>query len=244
MSNNPAIVDFKNRVNAAFPGRNKGVNIEGIGGCDAKHAAAGSAHCRGDAVDIVHDPASGASGDAIAAMAIKDPKIKNVIFNSRIWNRSTGTWSPFTGRYTSGARKGQRRDPHEHHVHVEAYRAGRGDPAPTAGKKTKRRKGKRRRKPVVTPRRRKKKKPVRHADASQASPSGGRQIVQGDHGVLLGETQLMAAHVTTPHTGGGFIKKGSPGVFIGERQLAFARIGDPTSDGYRVKTGDAGILVG
>lgn len=234
MYQNAYLVALKARVDAAFPGREKlsadGNNYEGIGKgkCDQSHANANSPHCRGDAVDLHHDPKSGASGDAIAAMAIKDPNVKKVIFNGMTWERSTGKWRVFKGK-----------DPHRHHVHIEADPSG-AKPAArtiTPGKK------KKAKTPAVAPIR--KKGPKKTTDASPAmGPAGGKLLVDGDPGVLLGEAQLTAAHVKTPHTGGGVVKQGSPGVFIGEQQLAFARIGDPTSDGYNVKTGDTGILVG
>jgi len=235
---NPNMLSFRERVNKAFPGRNRVPAKEGTWG-DKPHQTHGSAHNTGDAVDITHDPgSSGASGTAIAEMAIKDPNVKNVIFNRQIWTRSSGKWSPFVGKYKSGRAK----DPHTDHVHIEFYarRAARGDPSPTTVRKKKKKKTKvaARRRPAA------KRRKGKTAAAPKASAKGGKKIVQGEHSVVLGTGQRMAAHVETPHTGGGRIAKGSPTVFIGPRQLAFARIGDPTTDGYNVVTGKETVFVG
>jgi hypothetical protein len=234
MYKNANLTALKARIDAAFPGRVKvgadGKNYEnfGEGACNQAHANVGSPHCRGDAVDIHHDPGkSGASGDAIAAIAIKDPTVKKVIFNGMTWERSTGKWRVFKGT-----------DPHRHHVHIEADST---KPKPAARTVTPGAKKKTKKKvPAVVP---PAKKIGKKADASGAD-GGGKLLIAGDQGVLMSEAQLTAAHVETPHTGGGKVKQGSPGVFIGERQLAFARIGDPTTDGFNVKTGDTAILIG
>ena len=73
---------------------------------------------------------------------------------------------------------------------------------------------------------------------------GGPRMAQGERTVLLGEQQLMAAHVQARHTGGGRIQEGSPTVFVGRQQLAFGRVTDPTTDGSEVATGEPSVMVG
>lgn len=60
------------------------------------------------------------------------------------------------------------------------------------------------------------------------------RVIDGEHSVVLGTDQHMAAHVESPHTGGGKIVVGSATVFVGKKQLPFARHGDTTNDDYQV----------
>ena len=46
-------------------------------------------------------------------------------------------------------------------------------------------------------------------------------MAQGEPTVVLGEKQLMAAHVQARHTGGGRIREGSPTVFGGKQNNSF-----------------------
>lgn len=257
---NPAVVEWRNNANAWWPNRKKA--SDGTWG-DKAHQARKSDHNTGDAIDITHDPASGAHGDEIAARAMKDPRIKYIIWNHRIWSRD---------RASEGWRAYKGKNPHTKHVHLSFKRGGscsncaspkgvpakpkpaaRGDVSPTSKKK-------------AAP---KKAAPKKTAPKKAKSTSGnwiqrlfsrrprtvatraaakkqqaGKKIVQGEHSVVLGSTQRMAAHVKTPHTGGGKIAKGSPTVFVGPKQLAFARIADPTTDGGAVVSGKETVLIG
>ncbi len=242
---NPTLGGLQKKLSTMYPGRKMGL-YEGPG-CDLSHKNDGSAHCSGRAVDIYPDDASGATGDKIAEEATKTPGVSSVIWNKRIWSSRTGQWSPFVGTYKSGKRKGKKRNPHTTHVHVEIPRAARGTPSPakpkkkkkTTAKKTKRRTTAKRR----TLQKRKARSGTRITTKKQKKKSGAK-IVQGEPTVVLGQTQLMAAHKETPHTGGGKIKKGSATVFIGRQQLDFARIGDPTTDKKNVVTGMETVFVG
>lgn len=81
---------------------------DGIMG-DARHQARKSDHNQGNAVDITHDPASGCDGDLIASLAIRDARVKYVIWNRRIYNRARAGegWRPYTGS-----------NPHTKHCHI------------------------------------------------------------------------------------------------------------------------------
>lgn len=52
---------------------------------------------------------------------------------------------------------------------------------------------------------------------------------------MLGDKQLMAARVESPHTGGGKVIEGSSTVFVGRNKRPFARETDATSDGFEVR---------
>lgn len=236
-------------ANKAWPSRNRA--SDGTLG-DAAHQKRKSDHNTGDAVDITHDPGHGADGNRIAAWAIRDPRVKYVIWNRRIYNTAQPGWRPYRGA-----------NPHNHHVHISLKRAARADtspwgwtsgqPAPSidipgqstfAGAGPGRRaaaapsRGKRR-KVVVSRRRRRRGRRLASADQT-----GGRRIYDGEHTVVLGPKQRMAAHVRSPHTGGGKVARGSSTVFVGRQQLAFARLADPTTDGLNVKTADQTIWIG
>lgn len=98
-----------NQVNDLWPGRNRA--SDGILG-DAAHAAVQSEHNPNSAgivtaIDITHDPASGADMQKLAdaLVASGDDRIWYVIFNRRIWE---GGWTAYSG--TS--------DPHTNHLHL------------------------------------------------------------------------------------------------------------------------------
>jgi hypothetical protein len=76
---------------------------------DARHQARKSDHNMGNAVDITHDPASGCDANLIASLAIRDSRVKYVIWNKRIYNRSRSAdgWRPYTGS-----------NPHTKHCHI------------------------------------------------------------------------------------------------------------------------------
>jgi len=221
---NPNVTNFLSGVNRDFPGRKK--DSDGTWG-DAAHQARKSDHNTGDAVDITVDPNHGVNGDDIAARALRDPNVKYVIWNHRIYNTARPGWRDYHGA-----------NPHTKHVHVSFKRTSnvaQGDPHPASAKAAK-------------PRRRKRRSihgrhiPHRRSKGGTNAGTGskgsrGKNIVQGERTVVLGTSQLMAAHVQTPHTGGGKIKEGSTSVFVGSMQLALARKGDPTTDNYKVKTG-------
>lgn len=97
--------------------------------------------------------------------------------------------------------------------------------------------GRRKKKP-----KRRKKSSQRRADVSRIK--SGARMAQGEPTVVLGQKQLMAAHVQARHTGGGRVKEGSPTVFVGKQQLAFGRVTDPTTDGSQVATGEPSVMVG
>lgn len=230
---NPYVTSFVQGVNRDFPGRKKA--SDGTWG-DKAHQARKSDHNTGDAVDITHDPASGADGDVIAARALANPNVTYVIWNGRIYNKARPGWRKYNGS-----------NQHTKHVHVSFKRGkkkvAQGDPAPAA----------KRRKAKPTPRKGKKKRTVsgkkfpkpRSAGGSKSSSKkGGKKIVKGKKSVVLGKNQLMAAHVDTPHTGGGKIAKGSPTVFVGFPLKAIARIGDPTTDKFNVKSGLDSVFIG
>lgn len=93
---------------------------DGIMG-DARHQKTKSDHNLGNAFDVTHDPASGCDGDYIAACAIRDPRVKYIIFNRRIWNKDRGDtqWRPYKGQ-----------NAHTHHCHVSIRAGSRNDVRP------------------------------------------------------------------------------------------------------------------
>jgi hypothetical protein len=80
---------------ARWPTRNK--SSDGIMG-DASHQARKSDHNLGNAVDVTHDPRSGCTGSIIAAHAVRDSRVKYVIFNRRINTRDGRGWRRYTGK--------------------------------------------------------------------------------------------------------------------------------------------------
>lgn len=105
-------------ANARWPSRRK--ESDGIMG-DARHQKSKSDHNLGNAFDITHDPAAGCDGSAIAAAAIKDPRVKYVIWNKRIFNRQRGDtkFRPYKGK-----------NPHTKHCHVSVLSGSRADTRP------------------------------------------------------------------------------------------------------------------
>ena len=109
----PACRGALNDANAKWPNRAKA--SDGIMG-DASHQARKSDHNQGNAVDITHDPASGCTGDKIAAAAIKDPRTKYVIYNRQIYFTSKGQWTNYNGP-----------NPHTKHCHISIKTESRND---------------------------------------------------------------------------------------------------------------------
>jgi hypothetical protein len=103
-----------------WPNRKKA--SDGIMG-DARHQARKSDHNLGNAVDITHDPASGCDGNLIASLAIRDSRVKYVIWNHRIYNRSRAAegWRNYTGS-----------NPHTKHCHISIRSDARNDTRPWA----------------------------------------------------------------------------------------------------------------
>ena len=89
---------------------------------------------------------------------------------------------------------------------------------------------------------RKKRSSQRRADVSRIR--SGARMAQGERTVVLGQKQLMAAHVQARHTGGGRVREGSPTVFVGKQMMAFGRVTDPTTDGSQLATGEPSVMVG
>jgi hypothetical protein len=98
-----------------WPGRRR--DSDGIMG-DARHQKTKSDHNLGNAFDVSHDPASGCTGDVIAAAAIEDDRVTYIIWNRRIFNRThrDRAWKPYHGF-----------SPHTHHCHVSIHPESRND---------------------------------------------------------------------------------------------------------------------
>lgn len=110
-----SLATLRAQIDAAHPGRAK-FNDGWIG--DTAHQARKSDHNPNgagvvQAVDLSHDPAHGFDSYAFADMLRqkRDPRIKYVISNSRIFSSAVHPWE---WRPYSGA------DSHSHHVHVSA----------------------------------------------------------------------------------------------------------------------------
>ena len=110
----PAARQALNDANARWPSRKKA--SDGIMG-DKAHQARKSDHNEGNAVDITHDPTSGATGDVIASHALKDKRVTYVIWNKRINSRDGRGWRPYTGS-----------NPHTQHCHISIRASARNDP--------------------------------------------------------------------------------------------------------------------
>jgi len=102
-------------ANRRWPSRRR--ESDGIMG-DARHQKSKSDHNMGNAFDLTHDPVAGCDGSVIAAAAIKDPRVKYVIWNRKIFNRQRGDthFRPYTGK-----------NKHTHHCHVSVLAGSRGD---------------------------------------------------------------------------------------------------------------------
>lgn len=84
-----------------------------------------SDHCTGNAFDLTHDPAHGcdAHGLVESLKQRRDPRVKYMISNSRIWNPSKSPdWRPYNGP-----------NPHTKHAHVSVHPSARGDLSPWWG---------------------------------------------------------------------------------------------------------------
>lgn len=114
-SPSPAALKALFDANQIWKDRRKG--SDGIMG-DPSHQTRKSDHNTGNAVDITHDPISGADGDKIAQLATKDSRVKYVIWNGQIWKPGKG-WSTYTGT-----------DPHKDHVHISILSEERGNSSP------------------------------------------------------------------------------------------------------------------
>jgi hypothetical protein len=114
---------LRSTVNAMAPQRSK-LSDGTIG--DAAHASRDSDHNpwvehqgRGvvTAMDITHDPARGCDAGLLAESLRegRDPRIKYVIFDRRIFSatREAWQWRPYTGQ-----------NPHSHHMHISVASAG------------------------------------------------------------------------------------------------------------------------
>ena len=114
----PACVHALQDATRRWPRRSRA--SDGIMG-DARHQKTKSDHNMGNAFDVTHDPGSGCDGDYIAACAIRDPRVKYIIFNHRIWNKQRGdkNWRPYHGR-----------NAHTHHCHVSVLAGSRNDTRP------------------------------------------------------------------------------------------------------------------
>jgi len=116
-----SLLTLRDQVNAKFPNRSKA--SDGTIG-DAAHQSRDSDHnpwvSDGNigvvtAMDVTHDPAHGCDGNLLAGAihAARDPRVKYVIFNSRIARsyvkngNPPWTWLPYTGQ-----------NKHDHHVHI------------------------------------------------------------------------------------------------------------------------------
>lgn len=94
---NPVVDKMEDELRAAH-GRVDRWADRNIAGTNKK-----SDHATGDALDVFDVK----NAQSIIGKALANPAVKYVIYNRRIWNRSTGTWKPYTGR-----------NPHTDHVHV------------------------------------------------------------------------------------------------------------------------------
>lgn len=101
-----SLARLRNEVNARFPNRDK--ESDGWLG-DAEHRARKSDHNPDDngsvnAIDVDKD---GIDVPDLVRVAIHDFRTNYVIWNGRIWTRSTGKWHTYTGT-----------NKHDHHVHI------------------------------------------------------------------------------------------------------------------------------
>jgi hypothetical protein len=101
---------LRSQINTRSPNRNK--SSDGTIG-DRAHAARASDHNprRGivHALDLTHDPGRGVDTWSLAdrMRLSKDPRIKYVISNRRIFSSPGYTWRPYKGS-----------NPHSRHVHI------------------------------------------------------------------------------------------------------------------------------
>lgn len=87
---------------------------------DAAHASRASFHNPAGgfvhALDLTHDPAGGfdAHGLAKTIAARRDPRVRKLISQGRVWEASTGRWRRYHGS-----------NPHNTHLHIEVHQTGR-----------------------------------------------------------------------------------------------------------------------
>lgn len=77
-----------------------------------------SDHNIGLAADLTHDPKNGIDGAVIFKELQKDPRVKYLIFNRKIWQKSTGV-----KKYTGS-------NPHTSHIHISIKPAKANDTSP------------------------------------------------------------------------------------------------------------------
>jgi hypothetical protein len=115
-----SLVRLRDQVNNTAPNRNK-ANDGTIG--DAAHASRTSDHNPWvidggvgvvTAIDITNDPKSGCNAQTIvdALVQSRDPRIKYIIWNSKILS---STNSPWEWRHYGGS------NPHDHHFHLSVF---------------------------------------------------------------------------------------------------------------------------
>lgn len=112
-----ALKQLQRQINHAHPGRNR--RSDGSIG-DEAHKSRDSDHNPWvrhmglgvvTAIDITHDPANGVDANKLAELLIRDPRVKYVIWNKRIYNEAVADrWRPYKGR-----------NPHTMHVHVSVH---------------------------------------------------------------------------------------------------------------------------
>lgn len=108
----PALVKLRAQINERWPNRSR-VSDGTIG--DARHAAQKSDHNPNaagvvTAIDITHDPNGPRGGVLAESLRLsRDPRIKYVIFNQRIFSsiKQPWVWRPYAGS-----------NPHTKHVHI------------------------------------------------------------------------------------------------------------------------------
>lgn len=123
----PAIRQLLKQVNAGWPNRTRA--SDGTLGdaahnarCKGTDAASGLCdHTLGRALDITLDQERGPHLDTLAEAMLKDPRVRYVIWKSRIANPSIagGAWRPYTGS-----------NPHTRHLHVSVLEEARNDARP------------------------------------------------------------------------------------------------------------------
>lgn len=104
------------QATALWPNRNRA--SDGICG-DARHQARVSDHNEGNAFDLTHDPAGGCDAHRLVQGLVdrRDPRVKYVISNGRIWNPNVSPdWRAYSGE-----------NPHTKHAHVSIHATARDD---------------------------------------------------------------------------------------------------------------------
>jgi hypothetical protein len=110
----PTLVQMLEEATRLWPKRRR--TSDGIcSSPDHRKQSPGSDHDVGNAGDLSHDPANGCDAHHLADLLIKarDPRVKYVISDGRIWNPSRdkpGVWRPYAGA-----------NPHTLHIHVSIH---------------------------------------------------------------------------------------------------------------------------